>query len=159
MLSCTNFCKRMGCPLSDSPIAMKTHTLLFLAASFIALSAGCKPSSSAPSGADTSPPAETIRQLFNSIQKGQLDDAVKLCSEHYVKANGGAETVKSTFAAQTPKIQSQGGVTVDVISVQITGETAVVTFNLHYGNGTIEPCKYLLLKEHGAWKHDGSATS
>jgi len=137
---------------------MKIPTPFLLTALLLvfALTPGCKPSSSSP--ADTSAPGETIRQLFSYIQKGQLDDAVKLCSEHYLKTNGGADTVKGTFASQTPKIQSQGGATVDVLSVAFTGETAVVTFNLHYGNGTIEPCKYLLFREHGSWKHDGSAT-
>ena len=128
--------------------------LLFLLAALLLLQPSCEKSATIP---DKGPPAETIRQLFARIQEGKIDDAVKLCTERFLGAQGGAPAVKSAFAAQTPKIKEMGGIAVEVLGVEITGEVAIVTFNLRYGNGTVEPCKYRLLKENGSWKHDGNA--
>jgi hypothetical protein len=112
---------------------------------------------SASSSPEKSAPAETVRQLFARIQEGKIDDAIKLCTTRYLSAQGGAANVKSTFGAQTPKIKEEGGVGVEILGVEITGEVAIVTFNLRYGNGTVEPCKYRLMEEAGSWKHDGNA--
>ncbi len=130
---------------------MKTFPSLLLGAIVLLLQTGCNQSSSSTA------PANTIRQLFTLIQAGKVDDATALCSDRITKDKAKADEVKSTFAALTPKIKDQGGLTVEIVSEDITGETAIVTFNLRYGNGQVEACKYRLIKEHGAWKHDGNA--
>lgn len=137
---------------------MKHCSKLFLLLGvLLLLLPGCDKPSTSSSSPDKSAPAETIRQLFARIQEGKIEDATKLCTERYIGAQGGVATVKSTFGAQTPKIKEAGGVAVEILGVEMTGEVATVTFNLRYGNGTIEPCKYRLLKENGGWKHDGNA--
>jgi Domain of unknown function (DUF4878) len=138
-------------------LPMKTCPALLLGVFLIFLQAGCdKPSASGGAAASDGPSA-TIRQLFTLIQEGKVDDATKLCSDKITQDKERSAEVKSTFAALTPKIKDQGGLTVEILSEDITGDTATVSFNLRYGNGTAEACKYRLIKEHGGWKHDGNA--
>jgi hypothetical protein len=94
----------------------------------------------------------------NKKDRDQYDERwQKLCSDKITKDKAKTEEVKSTFAALTPKIKDQGGLTVEIISEDITGDTATVTFDLRYGNGQVEPCKYRLIREQGEWRHDGNA--
>lgn len=54
-------------------------------------------------------------------------------------------------------IKNSGGMTIQTINEEIIGETAVVTFDMHYGNGQIEHAKYKMIKEDGSWRCDGNA--
>ena len=131
---------------------MKTSpaSAIFFCSLLLFLQTGCDKPTVSDGISAAGGPSATIRQLFTLIQEGKVDDAAKLCSDRITQDKTRFEQVKSAFAAQTPKIKDQGGLTVEILGEDITGDTATVTFNLRYGNGTTEACKYRLIKEHAA---------
>jgi hypothetical protein len=99
-------------------------------------------------------PAETVKQIFTLVEGGHIDEATQLFSS---RARQNLPEIKSLIAPVPAVIKNSGGVTVQIVNEEIIGETAIVTFDLRYGNGQIEHVTYKLIKENGLWRCDGSA--
>lgn len=102
-----------------------------------------------------SSPSGTVKDFYKYTEKGDLDKAMNLMSKR-MKATMTPDKMKAVLALATQKIKEKRGISsVSIDKEDKTGDTAVVTGKVKYGDGSSEDFKQNLIKEDGSWKLDG----
>lgn len=102
-----------------------------------------------------STPSGTVKDFYKYMEKGDVDKARKLMSKR-MQATMTEDKMKAVLALATQKIKEKRGISsVNIDKEDKTGDTAVVTGKVKYGDGSTEDFKQNLIKEDGSWKLDG----
>lgn len=98
-------------------------------------------------------PASVVEKFYSYAEAGKVNDAHELLTKdgkEMLKKYGGGVSLLSGF---TTKIKEKGGIkSIKIKNEQITGDTAKVSIELNFGNGTKKEDIEELVKEEGAWR-------
>jgi hypothetical protein len=97
-------------------------------------------------------PKSTVKKFYKHLEAGEIDAVIALFSKTS-KAAQFQGKVKPLLVQGTETIKQKKGISsIDIISEEITGETAKVKFTIKYNDGSSEQLESKLIKEDGDWK-------
>ncbi len=125
---------------------MKNRKWIFAILFILLLSTACSILGSGPGG--------TVQKFFTAVDKGEIEEAMSYLSSRTIQTLG-ADKWRAVLLEATRELDNVGGITaVDIIEENIKGETAWVTVEITYGDGSSETDSMDLIKEDGNWKID-----
>lgn len=95
-------------------------------------------------------PSQVVKNFFQYVEKGEVENATKLFSKQSAQAFG--SKLSSIMAYQVGTIKNKGGIKFIDTQENITGDVAKVTYKVTFKNNTTEDGSFDLIKEDGAWK-------
>lgn len=95
-------------------------------------------------------PSKTVQNFLYAIEKGNIDEARKLCSSGLQTMLG--PKLNMVLTAQSEQMRQQGGIKSIDVKEQVVGQMASVQVVIKYGNGQSERSAMNLLKENGVWR-------
>lgn len=117
---------------------MRIQTLVVMVMAFLLVACGASPQA-------------TVKEFYQSVEKGEISKANSLLSLRLHQMLGDAK-LNTVLAKEHEKIKQRGGVK----NIEIEGEPGkeVASFNVKvtYGNGLINSEKTNLVLEDGRWK-------
>jgi hypothetical protein len=104
-------------------------------------------------------PGKTVQQFFNSLERGEIQEAKSYMSSSSLQSLG-SDKWDSVLVQLSQQISSSGGIDkVDITEENVNGDIASVTVQITFGNGTSETSVLDLVKENNQWKLALSAGS
>ena len=131
-----------------------TGYLLIATIALFAISCG----GSGGGGSKSTSPAAIEKAIFSEFQKGNIEKGLKLFFENCDDANMGDEDSNElkAFAEKVKySLDERGGIkSFEIINEEFdeSGEKAVVTSKITYGNGDVEEERSKYVKVDGKWK-------
>ncbi|WP_420629138.1 DUF4878 domain-containing protein [Candidatus Leptofilum sp.] len=120
---------------------MKKYTLLLLVLFGMFMLTGC-----------SSGPGKVVERFFQAIEAGEITEAIGYLSSGAVQSLG-EDKWRALLSQGTADIEADGGLDkIDIISEEVTGETAEVEVEFTYGNGNQDSDTVDLIEEDGDWK-------
>ena len=99
-------------------------------------------------------PGRTVQKFFTAVDRGEIEEAMSYFSSRTIQTLG-ADKWRAVLLEATRELDNVGGIAVvDIIDENIKGETAWVTVEITYGDGSSETDSMDLIKEDGNWKID-----
>ncbi len=95
-------------------------------------------------------PSQVVKNFFQYVEKGEVENATKLFSKQSAQTFG--SKLSSMMAFQVGTIKRKGGITSIDTKENITGDVAKVTYKVTFRDTTTEDGTFDLIKEDGAWK-------
>lgn len=97
-------------------------------------------------------PGKTVQRFFTAVDIGEIDEAMSYLSSYSIQTLG-ADKWRAVLHEASKDLDKAGGITsVRIVEENINGETAWVTVEISYGNGSSETDSVDLIKENGKWK-------
>lgn len=98
-----------------------------------------------------SSPGAALEKYMRTIDAGESGKAVAMFPKSMQSQYG--SKLGMMVAEQIERTKKMGGVkAVDVVSEDVTGDIAAVTFATHYGNGKVDTSSTKMLREDNEWK-------
>ncbi|ACF44458.1 nuclear transport factor 2 family protein [Pelodictyon phaeoclathratiforme] len=91
-----------------------------------------------------------MKNFFQYVEKGEVENATKLFSKQSVQSFG--SKLPSMMAHQVGIIKNKGGIKSIDTEESITGDLAKVKYKVTYSDATVEDGAFDLIKEEGDWK-------
>lgn len=103
-------------------------------------------------GCSSPGPADTVKSFHKHVANGEVEKASEMMSGEIVEMIG-EEKLQAGLAEQTKTIREMGGIeSFDILSEEVNGQVATVTYKVTYGNGDIEEDEADLMKIDGKWR-------
>lgn len=107
-------------------------------------------------------PGQAIEQFMHSLEKGEIDEAMKFYPDSYSQTLGeeygqtlGKEKLRAITVEAARKLEDRQGMKSFKINREdIRGDLATVNFTVIYGDGSEETEDINLLRQDGKWRID-----
>jgi hypothetical protein len=99
-------------------------------------------------------PSRTVELFFTHLEKGELDDAIKLKSKTSIEQEG-VINLKNRLATVPSSVKNAGGIkNFEIINEETIGEVSEIIFLVEYNSAESFHYKATLIKENNEWKVD-----
>jgi hypothetical protein len=95
-------------------------------------------------------PSQVVKNFFQYVEKGEVENATKLFSKQSAQTFG--SKLPPMMSHQVSIIKSKGGIKSIDTQENITGDLAKVKYKVTYSDTTTEDGSFDLIKEDGDWK-------